>query len=131
MDFAPRARTPLLKHRLFRRAPGADPIVVTGSSHEPGFSLPSVSARYYRYVKAQPSSYFPSCPFYIYIGVYGIVSRPCEFSLDTFIDKLLYSGRKTICTRDIDTRVNLNVFKRNIRVLFLSLIFLYQILMLK
>lgn len=33
--------------------------------------------------RAQPSSYFPSCPLYIYIDVYEIVSRwPCEFSLD-------------------------------------------------
>lgn len=31
------------------------------------FSLPFVSARYYRFTRAQPSSYFPLYPFYIYV----------------------------------------------------------------
>lgn len=61
-----------------------------------GFSLPFISTKHYRYAGAQPSSYFPSCPLYIYIDVYEIVSRwPCQFSLDPFIDRWFYIGRKT------------------------------------
>lgn len=63
-----------------------------------GFSLPSISTKHYRCAGAQPSSYFPSCPFYIYRDVYGIVSRRhCEFSFRSVHRSVtLHIARETI-----------------------------------
>lgn len=94
-----------VKTPFFSPCPRRNPIVVTGSSHEPALA----GSHYHPYLRgsiaapAQPSSYFPSCPFYIYIGVYGMVSRPCEFSLDPFVDRPLHSEKGTACIAEIST----------------------------
>lgn len=81
-------RCAVKKSRPFCRAP--NPIVVTESSHEPARARVLITIRICEALslraEAQPSSYFPSCPLYIYIevSVRDRVATLREFSLDTF-----------------------------------------------
>lgn len=99
-DSAPHTRTPPFKTPFFSSCPWCQPHCcyrVESRARARGFSLPSVSTRHYRFARAQPSSYFPSCPLYIYIMVSTeIVSRPREFSLDPLIDRPLHWERNDV-----------------------------------
>jgi len=69
IDSVPHTWTPPFK-TLFFSCPRYQPYCcyeVESRARARKFSLPFVSVRYYRYIRTQPSSYFPLCPFYIYI----------------------------------------------------------------